>query len=109
MPLGGPALWICGQASGLPTNPTGPTTTAANPSATNTGQLHVLSTGVHLIMRPWDSVRRRSSGRAEGGRGAKGGLAGAAVNRKIVRFGSRTGLDESRRGVVQIAAWQSLS
>jgi len=47
MPLGGPALWICGQASGLPTNPTGPTTTAANPSATNTGQLHVLSTHPH--------------------------------------------------------------
>jgi hypothetical protein len=41
---GRPALWICGQASGLPTAPQAPTTTAVNPCATNTGQLNVLST-----------------------------------------------------------------
>ncbi len=41
MPLDGARpLWICGQACDLPTSPTGPTTTAINSCATNTGQLN---------------------------------------------------------------------
>ena len=41
---GAAALGICGRRSALPTSPTGPTTTALNPCATNTGQLNLLST-----------------------------------------------------------------